>query len=127
MIRQIIRASIHNNRLEDVTGLLLFGRGWFLQVLEGGADQVASAFSRIRSDERHTGVRLIAETAAEARTFRDWNMVASCADTVDLGRLGLADLDLDRLDAEAAMAVLMAAGEAERERERRQALGVRAA
>ena len=39
-VRKIIQRSIHNNRIDDLTGLLVTIQGCFLQVLEGPATAV---------------------------------------------------------------------------------------
>jgi len=75
-VRKIIQSSIHNNRIDDLTGLLITIQGCFLQVLEGPATAVRTAYGRILNDDRHTEVAIIHAGPAEQRLFADWNMCA---------------------------------------------------
>lgn len=85
-VRSILVRSISNNRLVDVTGLLLVHAGWFLQVLEGPEASVHQTFERISRDPRHNGIVVLAETGADARLFKDWNM---CERRITLAEAGL--------------------------------------
>jgi len=131
MLQAIIGRSIQNNRLVDVTGLLLYRRGWFLQALEGRSDCVRQTFERIRLDPRHTAVHVISDEAAERRAFADWNMVATPLEA--LTPEGMDGLDPDdvtppaRLAPATALRLMQAAGAAELRREREALLGGRAA
>jgi len=75
-VRKIIQRSIHNNRIDDVTGLLITIQGCFLQALEGPANAVRTTYGRILDDDRHKGVTVIHAGPAEQRLFGDWNMCA---------------------------------------------------
>lgn len=122
-VRKIITTSVQNNRLADVTGMLFAQNGWFVQALEGPKSRVDATLTRIRNDSRHTDLKVIAAVPAEARAFRDWNMVA-----VELGpdvqaaqtRLGLTEpFNPTSLSGEEALALMLALAAAERERERK--------
>lgn len=63
-----------NNKLLDVTGLLVFVDGTFLQVLEGKPEVVSSLLKKITADRRHKDVKVIFETGIEQRTFASWQM-----------------------------------------------------
>ena len=73
-VRKIVIASMNNNRLVNVTGLLLVHDGWFVQALEGPVAGVRETYERVAKDQRHTDVTLIEVAPAKARAFRDWNM-----------------------------------------------------
>ncbi|WP_421933821.1 BLUF domain-containing protein [Phenylobacterium sp.] len=75
-IDALIRASIRNNRLTSLTGLLLVHDGWFVQALEGPATAVMTTYQRILNDPRHTDSRVISAGPADAPEFGDWNMCA---------------------------------------------------
>ncbi|MCR5878299.1 BLUF domain-containing protein [Phenylobacterium sp. J367] len=72
----IVQASIRNNRVVDVTGLLLVHDGWFVQALEGPVEAVLGVYGRICDDGRHEDCRVLYAGPAEARSFEDWNMCA---------------------------------------------------
>lgn len=67
------RASVHNAEA-GVTGLLCYGGGYFLQVLEGDGDVVSRTFCRIARDPRHAEVRIVDFSVIQARRFDDWSM-----------------------------------------------------
>jgi hypothetical protein len=113
-LRTIVTASIHNNRLVDVTGFLLAGEGRFLQWLEGPAASVRETFERIAGDARHTDLVTIADDVAEERVFRDWNMGRHRLGALDQGLLsevGLEHFEPTGLDAKRAQRLLTQVGE----------------
>ncbi|MBI1404669.1 MAG: hypothetical protein GC145_00920 [Caulobacter sp.] len=109
-VEAIIRRSIDNNRIDNITGLLFCHDGWFLQALEGPALAVQTAFGRIGRDPRHEGVKVLGAGPAEQRLFREWDMCARTLSMVDqevsrtLARRGA--FDPARLSAEAATRLL---------------------
>jgi hypothetical protein len=70
----IVDAASVKNAERGLTGLLCYGGGYFLQVIEGEGDVVSEAFCRIARDERHEGIRLIDFSIIAARRFDDWSM-----------------------------------------------------
>ena len=73
-LRELLRlARIKNQRL-DVTGMLLYHQGSFLQVLEGPASAVNPLLETIEADQRHHKLMLLLRREIEARNFADWKM-----------------------------------------------------
>jgi hypothetical protein len=108
-VRIITAKSIHNNRLADITGFLAFGGDRFLQLLEGPAGEVDATFERIRGDDRHTDVIVIARAPVERRMFRDWNMAQHHVSAMDQGLMAEAGLKAfmpDQLDEAGALKLL---------------------
>ncbi len=96
----------------QATGLLLFHRRSFFQVLEGPRHRIDALYERISADPRHTRVtRLVHEPIAD-RSFRDWTMGLMEPTADDLAAVpGLASVvaaggSLADLDAEQAQALL---------------------
>jgi Sensors of blue-light using FAD len=58
----------------DVSGLLLYRSGSFLQILEGEPAAVQPIYDRIGRDPRHRDIVLLSRRACEARNFSDWRM-----------------------------------------------------
>ena len=54
--------------------------GWFLQVLEGTAENVFSLFQLIENDPRHADFLLLRFNAIESRDFKDWSMASIAVD-----------------------------------------------
>lgn len=73
-LEDILRAARSRNKEMDVTGLLLYRDGAFIQVLEGEDDAVQEIYDLIESDERHRGVTLLSTTSIEEREFPNWQM-----------------------------------------------------
>lgn len=73
-IDQILATSRKNNRHLDVTGMLLFAEGAFIQILEGEEKTVKALAERISRDPRHRNYMVLYEFEAETRAFADWQM-----------------------------------------------------
>ena len=70
---QILNAARANNGLHDVTGMLLFLDGAFMQVLEGPPEEVGTIYNKILQDDRHWGAQVLLDRDAP-RSFADWTM-----------------------------------------------------
>lgn len=70
----LLRTSRRNNGRLEITGLLLYREGAFLQVLEGHAQDVDLIYERIRADDRHTDVTTLLRAPVEKRDFPGWAM-----------------------------------------------------
>jgi hypothetical protein len=70
----ILEQSRKNNPALGVTGLLCVSDNLFLQVLEGGRDEVCELFNAIVRDERHQQVRLLIYEEISQRQFGTWTM-----------------------------------------------------
>lgn len=77
------------NARRDITGLLLYGGGYFLQLLEGAASAVTDLYTRISRDPRHTEVRILFTQSCRRRIFPNWSMGLLVLDArpLDLARL----------------------------------------
>jgi len=83
----ILRKSKANNPAVGVTGVLCFSGGIFLQLLEGGRNQVSALYNRIAADPRHRDVVLLSYDEIDERRFAHWSMGQA-----NLGRLNTAML-----------------------------------
>ena len=72
------------NAAHDITGLLLYSDGQFLQLVEGPEAVVRSLFARIRADARHTQVVTLSDGPAPQRWFADWHMAFGHVEAPDL-------------------------------------------
>jgi hypothetical protein len=70
----LLRQSRRNNDASDVTGMLLYREGRFIQVLEGPEKTVRNLLAVIKADTRHEKVRVLLEEHLTERTFADWTM-----------------------------------------------------
>ncbi|MEQ8674165.1 MAG: BLUF domain-containing protein [Aggregatilineales bacterium] len=85
---QILAKSRQNNARVNVTGMLLYHEGNFMQVLEGEEDAVMALYRKIEQDTRHHMVTLIATRPIKKRNFPEWEM----------GFTNLRDLDPDQIE-----------------------------
>lgn len=73
-LTDILAASRRNNPKRNVTGMLLYSDGGFIQVLEGPKEQVLALYEHIEQDPRHSSTIKLAEGAVEERSFSEWEM-----------------------------------------------------
>jgi hypothetical protein len=62
------------NAGKDITGILLYCDGNFMQLLEGDEDEVRSLYGRIETDRRHVDVKTLFTKETEERWLKDWAM-----------------------------------------------------
>lgn len=73
-IGDIMDACMRNNPRNHVTGVLVFDRGLFVQLLEGPKDGVERTLAAITADSRHSEVVVRLREPAPERLFADWSM-----------------------------------------------------
>ncbi len=73
-LSRILSTSRANNNAVNITGVLLYGKGSFIQVLEGEKLRIEGLFSKIKEDIRHTGVILLLSMDIFERNFPAWRM-----------------------------------------------------
>ncbi len=79
----ILEASRRNNPANNVTGVLIFQNGIFVQVLEGEEPDVEATYQRIEKDERHRNAKIIERISIEQRAFPSWSMGFKNLDLID--------------------------------------------
>ena len=70
----ILEQSRRNNPKLGITGLLCVSDDLFIQVLEGGRDEVSDLFVTIARDPRHAQVRILLFEEIAERRFAHWTM-----------------------------------------------------
>jgi hypothetical protein len=73
-VDDILAQSRRNNPRHGITGMLCVSDDVYIQVLEGGRDEVCELFNTIVRDPRHTHVRLLAFDEIAERRFANWTM-----------------------------------------------------
>lgn len=73
-LRDLLRKSQEHNLQRQLTGMLLYHDGNFMQVLEGPDEQVRELFEIIKHDPRHKNVTLLTQEEIVSRQFPDWTM-----------------------------------------------------
>lgn len=71
---ELLVQSRLNNLCMNLTGLLLYGEGSFMQLLEGPDEWVELVYKRILKDSRHTNLLEIDYSLRSDRQFSEWSM-----------------------------------------------------
>ncbi len=70
----ILASSRSHNVSNGITGILCYGGGIFLQVIEGGRAQVNELYNSLVQDKRHKEVVLLHYEEITQRRFSGWTM-----------------------------------------------------
>ncbi|USH04547.1 BLUF domain-containing protein [Grimontia kaedaensis] len=73
-LMQLLGKARQNNGELDVSGLLLYAKGNFFQILEGDDQKVDALFNKIEQDDRHGSVVVLDRAEISKRTFPSWSM-----------------------------------------------------
>lgn len=73
-IEAICVSARQHNAAQGVTGVLVYGGGIFMQVLEGGRETVSDLYGVIQRDMRHKNVVLLHYEEITERRFGGWTM-----------------------------------------------------
>lgn len=74
VVDSILEQSRRRNPAIGVTGVLCFSDEVFIQILEGGRDEVCELYNAITRDPRHANVRILAYEEISERRFGGWTM-----------------------------------------------------
>lgn len=75
VLTDIITQSIHFNGKNQITGVLYYGNGYFLQYLEGDQEVVEALFyQKIVKDHRHYHCEIIYAEHTDQPLFSRWSM-----------------------------------------------------
>ena len=73
-LAELLEKSRSNNSASQLTGMLLYRDGQFMQALEGDDAAVRSVYAIVSADPRHDGVRTLLEEQIDERRFPEWSM-----------------------------------------------------
>ena len=73
-LRRIQERAQSRNLEEDVTGVLLYSGGTFMQYLEGPAPGLYRVYEVIKADPRHYGIVALVREPIAQREFSSWSM-----------------------------------------------------
>ena len=93
-VMDILKVARKINKELEITGVLLYNKGWWLQVLEGSFSAVTSLFfDHIQKDKRHTNVTLLVLDPTTKRHFANWDMGFYSTQDEQDSNLSWTDLD----------------------------------
>lgn len=73
-IEDILKTARNFNSKNDLSGCLVFSKGYFIQLLEGSKDTIKKLMESIDMDKRHTNIHILSEGETEERIFENWDM-----------------------------------------------------
>lgn len=83
-LKDILETARTFNPSQDITGMLLYRDGFFIQALEGEEDKVIGLYNKIRKDPRHRNVITVYKNKIEERSFSNWAMGFNKVDETDM-------------------------------------------
>lgn len=73
-LEEILLDARAGNNARDITGILVYVDGVFLQIIEGDREAVLHLMTSLGKDSRHNSIKIIHEAEIEERTFASWRM-----------------------------------------------------
>jgi hypothetical protein len=73
-LQSLLDECRRKNAHADITGILLYQKRSFFQVLEGSRSVVEALYEKISEDKRHKRVTKVIVEPIEGRAFADWTM-----------------------------------------------------
>jgi Sensors of blue-light using FAD len=86
-LQEILAVARAHNTTKDITGMLLYRDGYFIQALEGEETEVDTLYTKIQKDPRHHHILTVFRNPIEKRVFNSWAM----------GFNHIADIDPDKM------------------------------
>jgi len=74
MTGSILKTALSFNKVNQITGLLCQGSGFFIQVIEGERGIINQLYGRIVQDSRHKDVEIVGFEEIKDRKFTQWSM-----------------------------------------------------
>ena len=72
-LEHLFKVNKRNNTDLDVSGILIYNNGNFLQILEGDEKKVKSLFKKIQGDSRHNNLITLINNSIDERIFHDYD------------------------------------------------------
>lgn len=73
-LNDIAEISIRNNKLNNITGILCYGNGYFFQFIEGSEQSLTNLKNELLCDNRHQNMNIVFFEKIESRSFPNWAM-----------------------------------------------------
>lgn len=62
------------NKIDDITGILCYGNGYFFQCVEGTEQALTNLKNRLLVDDRHKDLKIFDFSAIDERRFEGWSL-----------------------------------------------------
>ena len=73
-LKDILASARDHNPDHDITGMLLYREGFFIQALEGEEEAVMELYNKIQQDDRHRNILTVHKAEVDERSFGSWAM-----------------------------------------------------
>ncbi|SEO04592.1 Sensors of blue-light using FAD [Mucilaginibacter gossypiicola] len=70
----LLQSARLKNTENNITGMLLYGEGTFMQVLEGEKEDLQRVYNYIQADKRHRNIIVMLTGMLNERIFSKWSM-----------------------------------------------------
>ena len=79
---ELLRKARENNVRDNITGMLLYKDGSFMQAMEGEEANVARLHDKILMDSRHRSIITLLRGTLKERQFSEWSMAFTNIDSL---------------------------------------------
>lgn len=86
-LKDLLEECRDNNEKINVTGMLLYRDGFFIQAIEGEEDVVMPLYNDIQKDPRHDRILTVYKGKITERSFDGWTMGFRNLDDVDFSKV----------------------------------------
>lgn len=73
-LNDIAEVASKHNKADNITGILCYGNGYFLQCVEGSEQALTNLKNRLIMDDRHKDLTILDFSALEDRRFAGWSL-----------------------------------------------------
>lgn len=73
-LEQLLSQSQENNKANNISGLLIYDDGSFIQVIEGSEKDLTNLLAKLYKDPRHKNFYEMNREYIEKRDFSEWSM-----------------------------------------------------
>ncbi len=80
---ELLRQARENNARNQITGMLLYKDGSFMQAFEGEEENAVRLHEKILADTRHKNIITLLTESLEERRFGDWSMAFQNLDVLN--------------------------------------------
>ena len=70
----IRKASVRNNSVNKITGVLFHHQGRFLQAIEGEKQALEKLMLKIQTDVRHENIEVLIDSEILERSYHNWSL-----------------------------------------------------
>ena len=91
-LHDLLNKARAKNTALNITGMLLYNQGKFIQTLEGDKTVIKDLYNIIKQDKRHKLTIKVYESGMKTRSFSDWSMGFKKLDDPNAEVLGFSDI-----------------------------------